>query len=122
MWRKQLCRRHIHICEDLFDEGEGPATRQQRPGAIAILNAGVMGFEHETAAIGIDEGVAFPALGLLAGVIAARAAAFRRLHALTIDDRSARRWFPANALAVLHHQQMVDRLEASSIAQHSEQR
>ena len=108
------------IGEDLFDKGEGPSRRaQQRPGAIAILNAGMVGFEDETAAIGVDKRVAFSALDLLTGVVPARTAAFRRLDALTVDDRGARRWLPANALAVLHHQQMVDRLKVSSVAQQS---
>jgi hypothetical protein len=109
------------IGEEPFDKGEGPPRgAPQPPGAIAILNASMMGFEPETAAIAIDEPVAFPARDLLASVIPARTAAFRRLDALTIDDRGARRCFPADGLAVLHHEQMVDRFEASSVAQQSQ--
>jgi len=54
---------------------------------------------------------------MLARVITARPAAFRRLDALAVDDGGARARLAPGPLAVLHHQIVVDRLETPGVAQ-----
>jgi hypothetical protein len=45
---------------------------EQRDGAVAVLQIGAVGLQHERAAVGVDRGVTLAAFNLLAGVIAAR--------------------------------------------------
>jgi len=74
------------VGEGEFDEGErasrGP---EQRDGAITILDIGRMRLDHQRPPVGVDQGVALSALHFLARVIAAWAAGFAGLDALTVD-------------------------------------
>jgi hypothetical protein len=59
--------------EDMSDEGiQDAGSTQERPAAVAILNARGMQFEDERAS-----SVTFSSIDLLAGVVATRAAGFR---------------------------------------------
>ena len=63
--------------------------------------------EHaEQQSLRVHRDVALTAIDLLGGVIAARAAAFRGLHALCVDDRSRRAGLAPHALAQRHHELM----------------
>lgn len=64
-------------------------------------------------ALGIGDNVALAALDLLACIKAMRAAAFRRLHRLAVDDAGGRAGLAAGALARIHHRRMVDAHEQS---------
>jgi len=82
------------VGEEFLDEGKDGSRRlQHRSGGIAVLHIGRVGFEQQAAPIGIDKGMAFAALDLLAGIIAPWSAALGRLHALTVDDRRRRTGF-----------------------------
>lgn len=61
--------------------------------------------------VGYD--VALAALGLLSGVVAARAAALRGLHRLAVDHARRRAGLASGLLARRHDQRMVDRGEPS---------
>jgi hypothetical protein len=55
--------------EDALDEGKQAARGlKQRPGAVAVLNRGRMHSQNKRPAICIDQGMAFAACHLLAGV------------------------------------------------------
>jgi len=64
-----------------------PLGAHQRRGAVAVLNVGRMVVQRQPAPVGVHHGVAVAALDLLAGVLAARAAALGGLHALAVDHR-----------------------------------
>jgi hypothetical protein len=109
------------IGEDPLDEGEaGSRCLEERPGAIAVLNGGGMGVEHERTSIGIDKCMALAAFDLLTSVVAAGTAGFRGLDALTIEHARARTGLAPNALAVEHQQVMIDRLQKSIVSQSDE--
>lgn len=74
------------VGESASDEGIQRARGgEQRAAAIAVLNTGRMRFKDEPAPVGVNQRVAFAALDLLAGVIAARPAAFRGFDALILS-------------------------------------
>ena len=63
------------VGEGAFDEGERSSRfPKQRDRAIAILDIGRAGLDHQGAAIAIDHGVTFVDFRFLAGVLATRAA------------------------------------------------
>jgi hypothetical protein len=63
------------VGESTLDERERFARGlQQRHRAIAVLDRGSMGFEHEGAAIGVDQRMTLAPIHLLAGIVAARTA------------------------------------------------
>jgi len=103
------------IGEEAFDEGEeGARGVEQRPAAVAVLDARRVRLDQQTTAIDVDERMA--PVDLLARVVAARPAGLGRLDALAVDDR--RRWagLAPGALAIGHDQGMVDRLEDAVVA------
>src|SRR5690606_21964969 len=75
------------------------------------------GFDQQRPAIGIDQGVALAPLDLLARIIAAWAATFRRLDTLAVDDCGAGTGLASRPFAVGHHQGMVHPLEHSLVSQ-----
>lgn len=105
------------VGEDPLDKREDIARGpQKRPAAVAILDTRRMRFEHETAPICIDEGMALAAVNSLAGIIAAWPTGFRRLYALTVDDSSRGTGLPPESLAISHDKRVVDLLEQTGIA------
>ena len=71
------------VSKNALDEWEDAARdAQERSAAIAILDACRVRLEDEATPIRIDECMALTPVDLLAGIVAARSASFRRLHAL----------------------------------------
>lgn len=83
---------------------------------ISILDIGSVGFDQQRSAIGIDQGMSLAPFDLLASVIAPRAAAFRGLDALTVDNGCARAGLAPRPVAVSHHQSMVHSLKYGLVA------
>src|SRR6185369_7168218 len=55
------------VDEGPFDEGERLARGlEQRDGAVAVLQIGAVGLQHERTAVGVDHGVTLAAFDLLA--------------------------------------------------------
>src|SRR6266545_1545427 len=114
---RNLLSRVGAVGKDDSDEGEGPTrSPEDRHGAVAILDAGVVDHDHERPAVGIDERVAFAPLYLFAGIIAARAAGLRRLDRLAVDDRCRGARLAACALTIRHDQCVIDPLEQTGVA------
>ena len=105
------------IGEDVSDEGiQGAGSAQERPAAVAILNARGMQFEDERTSVCIHQGVALAPIDLLAGVVTPRTAGFRRLDAVAVDNRSGGTGFASNAFAVCHDKSVIDPLEDAGVA------
>jgi len=81
---------------------------QQIPGAIGILNIGGVDDDAQEQSQDIDRDMALASLHLLGGIVAARAAFFRGLDALGVDDHGGRAGLPAFALTECHDQIMAD--------------
>jgi hypothetical protein len=60
-----------HALDTRIDSAGGA---QQRPAAVAILNARGMRLDQQRASVRVDQGVALAAVDLLAGVVTARTA------------------------------------------------
>jgi hypothetical protein len=74
------------VGEDARDERiQGTGGAEQRPAAVAILNARRMRFEQERTSVGVDDDVALAPVDLLACIIAARATGFRGLDTLWLS-------------------------------------
>jgi hypothetical protein len=77
------------VGEDPLNEREdAPRDSQKRSATIAILDAGRMRFEHEAAAVGVNERVPLAPVDLLSSVVAAQAAGLGGLDGLAVDNRS----------------------------------
>jgi hypothetical protein len=75
------------VGEDKRDEGEPmPQSAQQGHRTVAVLHRRRLDLQAQQPSVGVDHGVALAPRYLLAGIVAARATAFRSLHALTVDD------------------------------------
>lgn len=75
------------ICERFGDERESaPRELQDRHGPTAVLHAGGLCLENKRSAIGVDHDLTFASLHLLAGIVAAWAAAFGGLDALAVEN------------------------------------
>src|SRR3546814_8306225 len=81
-----------------------------------VLHVGRVNEQREYAPVGIHHGMTLAPHHLLAGIIAARAAGFGRLHALAVDDGRRRARLPADAGAVELDQMMVEALEHSIVS------
>src|SRR3546814_13006510 len=82
-----------------------------------VLHVGRVNEQREYAPVGIHHGMTLAPHHLLAGIIAARAAGFGRLHALAVDDGRRRARLPADAGAVELDQMMVEALEQRIVPQ-----
>jgi hypothetical protein len=76
--------------------------------AIAVLNIGFMHNEADEVSLRVGDDVTLAAFDFLAGVEAARAAAFRGLHRLAVDDAGVRARFSSRLLARRHDQDVID--------------
>lgn len=86
-----LVPRITTIGEDVPQPRIEPADRSQYAGAtITVLDIGWMHEETNQIALRVGYNVAFAPLDLFAGVVAARAAAFRGFHRLAVDDARRR--------------------------------
>ena len=81
--------------------------------ASAVLHASTMDDHQQQKTQRIDHNMPLSAVGLFVHIHAARFAAFRRLHALTIDAGRARLRVATSLLARSFDQQRVDRLPLS---------
>src|SRR3954454_847421 len=80
------------VGEDVPQLGEAAAQRfEQWHGAMVVLHIGRVHESREQPTFGIGDDVSLAAFHLLGYVKPTRAAAFRGLHALTIDDTRRRR-------------------------------
>ena len=98
------------ICEDVPQPSvTADYLSQHQRRAIAVLH--VSGVDHgmNEVALGVGHDVSLAALDLLACVIAARPAAFRRLDALAVDDPSARRSLAPNGFPADQQQSVIER-------------
>src|SRR3546814_449919 len=106
------------VSEGALDEGlPPPRLLKQRHRAVAVLHVGRVNEQREYAPVGIHHGMTLAPHHLHAGIIAARAAGFGRLHALAVDDGRRRARLPADAGAVELDQMMVEALEHSIVPQ-----
>ena len=79
------------VGEDQAEKGEAAAdAREQRGQPVAVLDAGGMNDAAQQQAQRVDQDVALAAVDLLAGIVAARAAAFAGLDRLAVDDAGGR--------------------------------
>src|SRR3954447_14204493 len=92
----------------------------QRPGTVAVLDGRRVDVQLERPAGRVHHGVPFAAFDLLSGIIAPDPAGFGGLDALAVDHRRRRAGLPAFALAVEHHEPMVDRLPGPVVAEPGE--
>src|SRR3546814_3930753 len=73
------------VSEGALDEGlPPPRLLKQRHRAVAVLHVGRVNEQREYAPVGIHHGMTLSPHHPLAGIIAARAAGFGRLHALAV--------------------------------------
>lgn len=83
---------------------------------MAVLDAAQVRMRDQAAAVSVDHGVALAPRHLLTGVVAARPAALCRLDTLAVDDGCGRAGLAPGALAVEHHEVVVERLPRSGVA------
>ena len=89
--------------------GKRAAERfEQRHGAVVVLNIGGVHEDSEQPAFGIGDDVPFAAFHLLGHVKPTWAAAFRGLHALTVDDAGGRSGVAPDRFASQPHQIAID--------------
>ena len=93
----------------------GADRRQQRHRAVAVLNPGGMDDRRDQQPHGIGEDMSLAALDLLAGVVAARPAGFRRFHRLAVDHARRRARLAPGRLARRHQQVLVDPLPGAVV-------
>ena len=84
------------------------------------LHRSRMRLQNERPTIRVDHGVTLAAFDLLAGVEAARTAAFRGFHRLAVDHGGRRTGLAFDALAIEHHQTMVQALPQAVVAKADE--
>src|SRR5216683_6433665 len=84
--------------------------------AIAVLDIGRVDFGADEQSRGVGDDMAFAALDLLAGVIAARSATLGGLDRLAVDDPGRRTWLTAHRLARREQQGEVDALPNTAVA------
>ena len=96
------------VSEEPPDEREDAArSPQKRPAAVAILDARRMRFEHEAAAVGVDQRMALASVDLLSRIVTARAAGLGGLDALAVDDRGRGAGVAPDPFAIGHHERVV---------------
>ena len=91
------------IGEDVAQPREAVTDAGEHIGraAVAILNIGGVNDGPDEQSLRVGEDMTLAALDLLAGVEASRTAAFRRFHALTIDDAALEEAFRPTALRAI---------------------
>src|ERR1041385_2830924 len=79
------------IGEDVAQVAEAlPERAQQRHGAVIVLNVGRMHQQSDERTLCVGDDVTLASLDALGGIKPARAAAFRGLHTLAVDDPGGR--------------------------------
>ena len=96
--------------------------RQQQRRPVAVLDVGGVDQGVDEVALGVGKDMPLATLDLLARVIAARTAAFRRFDAPSIDYSGAGRSLAAVHLARDHQQVMVEASPQAIVAPQSNQR
>jgi hypothetical protein len=86
---------------------------EKLPHAIAILNIGFIHDEADEVSLRVGVDRTFTALDLLAGVEAARRAAHRGFHPLTVDDALRRARLVPRLLTRRHYQCLIDAFECA---------
>lgn len=103
------------ISKNMAQPGIGFSDRGQNGNrAVAVLNVGGMHMQSDQMARSVGDDVALAPIDLLAGVVAARAAAIRGFHRLTVDHAGRRTGLAARPFTREHHQRLVD-LEPSAV-------
>ena len=96
------------VGEDQGEKGEAAAdAREQRGQPVAVLDAGGMNDAAQQQAQRVDQDVALAAVDLLAGIVAARAAAFAGPDRLAVDDAGGRLRLTARGRACQDQQRVV---------------
>src|SRR5208282_3857921 len=105
------------VSEDPLDEREDAArSPQKRSAAVTILDARRMRFEHEAAAVGVDERMALASVNLLSGVVTAWPAGLGCLDALAVDYRGRGAGVAPDPFAICHHERVVYPFKAPVVA------
>ena len=111
--RAAACRRFAlvgGIGKQVLEPGKAPANSgADQPEAVTVLHAGGMDDPSQRQARRIGEEMTLAPIDLLAGVEPAWAAGFRRLDALTVDDRRRRLDLAPGPLPRCHEQGGLDR-------------
>src|SRR5918997_651974 len=108
----QLVSRIAAIGKDMAQPGiEGADGGEHLHRTVTVLDVGGMNAQSDQMALRISDDVALASLDRLAGIKAARAAAFRCLHRLAVDHPGRGARLPADPLARGGHKGMVDPLE-----------
>ncbi len=75
-----------------------------------------MRFEHEAAAVGVDERMALASVDLLSSIVTAWPAGLGGLDALGVDNRVRGAGVTPDQFAICHHERVVYPLEAPVVA------